>query len=245
MRAFRRLSLRAWAVLGALAALAGALWIIPIVLVDAPWTHVAFDQSPATFASVAQLAAIGLICAEIYRRRDRAQRAAGTSLAFWRRPSLIWLLIALGFLFMAVDEQLRLHERMDERILSWLDLEQDAVTDRLDDAIVALYGVVGLTLMWLYRPELGPYRRELSLLAPGLVLYILMVFIDVLTNRVDILFHLIEEPLDAYVVHDFLGGLEEALKLLSEWLLLAAFLVVRTAIVEDPARGLVAVRSAA
>ena len=51
--------------------------------------------------------------------------------------SRVWGLIAGGFVFLAVDEALQIHERLDFVIHKALNIRETALTDRLDDAIIA------------------------------------------------------------------------------------------------------------
>lgn len=64
--------------------------------------------------------------------------------SFWRDPSVVWAIIASGFLFLAADEVLRIHENLDQLIHYVFGLKETNLTDRIDDLIVGMYGLVGI-----------------------------------------------------------------------------------------------------
>lgn len=170
------------------------------------------EDSPVTWLSFLQLVATATLagCVFLWRRRQHPERTVV------RAPWFIWFLIAVGFLFLAIDEVTKLHESLDEALHRSLALEETGWTDRLDDVIVAGYGLVGVSLLYWYRAELAPYSAALPLLVGGLVLFVLMVIIDTFVNRPDILTLLIAEPETTYRLVKWIEAVEDGIKLLAE-----------------------------
>ncbi|CAN5313190.1 hypothetical protein BH23VER1_BH23VER1_02260 [soil metagenome] len=162
-----------------------------------------------TVASILQLAATGAICAAVFARR---RQAGGASAA--RRPSFIWLAFAAGFVFLALDEWLEIHENLDGWIHKYV-LQQPPtnLTDRIDDFIIIGYGGIGLGLIVLFRRELTHFGPALPYLAFAFVASVLSVGADAVSNRED----LISGPLHTWVT---VG--DDVFKLLAEAGFLAA-----------------------
>jgi hypothetical protein len=123
------------------------------------------------------LYAIGCLAASLYAVRRAAAERKG-----WQQPYWLWFLVALGFMFLALDEILEIHEYLDVYLHNALHLQETMLTDRLDDIIPALYGLAGLGVLVLYRAELLHYRRLLPLVLAGGVLAGASVVLDLLTN---------------------------------------------------------------
>jgi hypothetical protein len=175
------------------------------------------ENGPLTILSFIQLAVIAILCWQILR-----SRSAGMDKVSWRSPVFLWVLLSCGFVFLAVDEVLMLHERFDRIIHRLLNLEETGVTDRLDDILVGIYGVIGIAVLLMYRVELRVFSERIGLLASGFVLFLAMVVFDVLTNRDDVLLYLFDEE-RAHTLYAWLTISEESLKVVSEAVFLVAF----------------------
>ena len=127
-----------------------------------------------------------------------------------------------GFLFLAADDLFLIHEDMDRRIRFAFNLAETGLTDRIDDLLIGLYGVVGIGVLVAYREEWRPYRQARPLLSWGFVLLFLMVALDLLTNRDDIL-SLVFTAERAAVLRIWLSHIEDSLKIFAEALFLVAF----------------------
>ena len=180
----------------------GLIVAIAVILgyrAGAPAQH--FGESGfTTWVSGAQLLAISSLSWKIWSQRDGRLVRGG-----WREPSLLWALIAVGFLFLTIDELVQIHEQLDQWVHSLLGITETAITDRLDDALVAGYAVLGLGVLFGYRAELRLLRRALSLIVLGFVLLLAMIFLDMLFRN------------------DWASAVEESLKLFSEAAFLTAF----------------------
>ena len=174
------------------------------------------EGDPITWLSFVHLLGIGGVAGRVFYYRT------GGSLypEVWRNPTFVWLLIALGFLFLAIDEVAKIHESLDHFVHRVLQIQETGLTDRLDDAIVFGYGCSGGAVLYAYRSELVQYRAALPLVLCGFVLFVCMGLLDALMNRADVfLFMGISQEGSAFL-GEWLGGVEEGVKILAE----AAFL---------------------
>ncbi len=99
-----------------------------------------------TILSAVQLLVVSMLSYKIYQARGMMGRSS-----FWRDPSVVWAIIASGFLFLAADEVLRIHENLDKLIHYVFGLKETNLTDRIDDLIVGMYGLVGIGVLIAYR----------------------------------------------------------------------------------------------
>ncbi|WP_319548238.1 hypothetical protein [Desulfogranum marinum] len=120
-----------------------------------------------TKLSVFQLLVIGWLSYNIFRTQ-RIQRRS----SLWRDSSFVWLIIALGFLFLAVDELFLVHENIDYFIHDVFNMEETALTDRIDDFLVGLYGLAGIGVLFVFRDELKAYRETFVFFVIGFVLFL-------------------------------------------------------------------------
>ena len=175
-----------------------------------------------TFFSCAQLATIAFVCDRIGRERRGAvaTRAAASGARIWR-------LMALGFAFLALDEVAQIHEKLDYLAHTLFIGEETALSDRLDDLIVGAYAAVGLWVMHHYRGELTRHRAMRPFLVAGFVLLGVMVVLDALTNRADLVGLVFEDRATMRTVLGAASVCEDGLKLAAEGVFLAGFLAVR------------------
>ena len=174
------------------------------------------EGDPITWLSFAHLLVTGSLAGGVfYSRTD-----GSLDLAVWRQPAFVWLLIAFGFLFLAVDEVAKIHESLDRFAHRLLQRPETALTDRLDDAILLGYGLSGMAVLYAYRSELISYRPVLPLVICGFVLFLFMGLLDALVNRPDVFLFMGISQEGSASLGKWLGGVEEGLKILAE----AAFL---------------------
>jgi hypothetical protein len=133
-------------------------------------THRFFrERKVGTYLSALNLAATAVISALI----ARAVRPA--------RFARFWWVAAVGFVWLAADDLLVLHERIDRATHALLGLDPDhPITDRLDDLIVAGYGALALALAWAYRTDLVRLRWMVRILTLAFALFAAMVVVDIL-----------------------------------------------------------------
>jgi hypothetical protein len=171
-----------------------------------------------TWISALQLFAISwLAFTTLNTRRSKAGRL------HWRDPLFIWALISIGFLFLALDDLFMIHESLDKKIHHFFNMKETGFSDRIDDFIIGLYGIFGISILYAYREEMKNYRQILPYLAYGFALLFTMVALDALTNRRDILSFLIEQRDLVKSVYIGLSILEDSFKLLAESCFLVGF----------------------
>ena len=174
------------------------------------------EGDPITWLSFVHLLAISGLAGGVFYGRTGGSRDP----ALWHHPAFVWLLIALGFLFLAVDEIAKIHESLDRFTHRLLQRPETGLTDRLDDAILLGYGLSGALVLYVYRSELLSYRAVLPLVTCGFVLFIFMGLLDALVNRPDVFLFMGIGQEGSESLGKWLGGVEEGLKILAE----AAFL---------------------
>ena len=132
-------------------------------------------------------------------------RAAGSET--WERR--LWFLVSGAFVFLALDDYLLIHERIDKRIHKIFQIRETQFTDALDSVIVLLYGVAAIAVVAVFRHFLKQY--------PGSFAYLGVAFFFLLSTIVlDLVY--IDVPINnAY--------LEESCKVLSEYFFLLAFVM--------------------
>ena len=171
-----------------------------------------------TLFSCAQLLATAYYSSRIFQvRRPRARRVGSISAAW------VWAFIAAGFVFLAADEAFEIHERLDLFVHRILQIQETGWTDRLDDAIIAMYGVIGLAILWLFRDEILICKEIRRPLGVGFLCVFASVFCDAISNRDDVLSWLCGDVLRARQLRSWFDVGDGAFTLLAEGLFLAAF----------------------
>ena len=200
--------------------------IVATVLVSLPFDMVYRqfeDGGFITYFSVIQLFVLSYLAHRIFK--IRAEGVAHP----WRSPVAIWAYISLGFSFLALDDLLMIHEFIDQVIHHVGQIQETALTDRIDDLLVGFYGLVGIGMLVRYRSELKRYRKALIYVIAGFVCLFIMVGIDVVTNRDDILL-LLFAPETVQSISQYIFVFEEGFKLISEaFFIVAAYICRETA----------------
>lgn len=168
--------------------------------------------------SAVQMVATAIFALRIFNVR----RSAATFVRTFRNTHLVWALIGAGFLYLPLDEVLGLHQALDGVVHRIFGLHETALSDRLDDAIIAAYGLIGVVVIVRYWTELRPLlvRRWIVL---GFVFLGVAVVIDALTNRPDVALWLVGEPAAALQCNGLFKAFEALAQLIAESLFLVAF----------------------
>jgi len=159
------------------------LVIALVILISYPFGQLEQQFKDGGFIDIfsgIQLFVVAYYAHRVFKARSAAFRKP------WRSPSAIWGVISAGFTFLALDELATIHEGLDKLIHLVLNLQETGVSDRLDDLIVALYGVVAIALLVVYHQELKRYRLAFPYVLGGFALLFCMIGIDALSNRDDI-----------------------------------------------------------
>ena len=168
------------------------------------------DSGFITYFSAIQLLIASFLACKVFQIRSQKM-----FILPWRSSSAIWLLISAGFCFLALDDLLMIHESTDKAIHAILRMQETGLSDRIDDVIVGLYGLLALGAFAAYRKELKRYLAALPFAVAAFVLLFAMVGVDIMTNRNDLLLTMfsLEQVID---IKSWIFVLEEGLKLLSE-----------------------------
>ncbi len=142
-----------------------------------------------------------------------------------KSSSAIWGFISIGFLYLAADEYFSIHENIDYFIHYLFNMQETNLTDRIDDIIIGIYGIIGIWLLYLYREEMKRFKDAFPLLIAGFIMLFLTVGFDILTNGKDILSMFLEANVVALIYHP-LELVEESFKVMAEACYLVAFYMV-------------------
>ena len=130
------------------------------------------EHKPGTWASVAALAASGVVCLRIWRRTKAAP------------VGVFWLAFGLLMLVVAGDDQFTGHESLDHVIHKLLRRDPgDPVTDHLDDLFVLLYTLPAFYLAWVHRRRLIEARLTIQLLAIAFCFFVGQAVVDFLSDN--------------------------------------------------------------
>ena len=176
------------------------------------------EGSFLTHLSAIQLFAISWISFQIFRVRNQGEGNAFNL----RNHRILWWLIAAGFLYLFADELFKIHEGIDSRIHSVFHLRESGWTDRIDDLLILGYALVGLGVIAFYRSEFVIMKRGLPYFICGFVALFLMIGLDVITNRDDLIRSFVDRDL-VKPVHTCLSFAEEGMKVFSGGLFVIAF----------------------
>lgn len=130
----------------------------------------------------------------------------------WSRECVFWIVIAGGFAFGALDESFLFHERIDKVIHEILSLQQTPWTDRFDDLIVGLYVGMAAWFVFMGAKVESFLDQTKRLFALGLMIAVVMVGLDLLTNGREFMTWLFGPGL-GMLLRTWLSILEDCLKL--------------------------------
>jgi hypothetical protein len=119
-----------------------------------------------------------------------------------------WWTVAVGMMFLAADEFYGIHEELDRgihKLMGWRDTKH-WLTDHLDDAIEALYGIVALVWADRHFEKVLMLRWPALILGAGFIGFVLMLVLD-LSGR--------------------FAAVEDSIKLVAETLILSALISAR------------------
>ena len=149
------------------------------------------EKSIVTDVSTLQLA----LCSSVSSIISVAVLRQKGSLTLYK--GLIWIAIAFGCAYLAMDDAFMYHERLDRTIHSLLGWEETSLSDRIDDILVGIYGVIGIAFIFLNRNYFSFSPRFIKYAKLSFSFCILMVFCDsrgfgLVDNLRPLLFHLEE-----------------------------------------------------
>ncbi|MBI5187215.1 MAG: hypothetical protein HZA01_16035 [Nitrospinae bacterium] len=141
-----------------------------------------------------------------------------------KRKMLFWVLCCAGFFFLCADEWFEIHENLDFWLHHALGIKETHLTDRLDDLIVLLYGVLFAIGAFKFYKDVLECKGMVRWLVIALVLFLIMSFFDFLSND-DYLYQFLanDRGLDKEI-GIILGTIEDSFKLLAEGAFVIAFM---------------------
>lgn len=138
------------------------------------------------------------------------------NLRVFKAKHVVWLFISVGFLFLAFDELFEIHENMDYLIHEVFKLRETGFTDRIDDLIILVYALTGMFVIYNYRDGLKRYVSALPYLKWAFTFLYIMILLDMISNRNDIVYFLIKDGSLADTVGKWLRITEDGFKLIAE-----------------------------
>lgn len=126
------------------------------------------EGRPGTYYSGLQLVASAVVAAVLARRAGR------------HPVRRFWWVVASAFLYLSLDEVFGLHEELDRgvhKLLGWHD-RRHWLTDHLDDAFVALYGLIALAWADRHFERLVRLRWTALMLGVAFVCFVGMTVLD-------------------------------------------------------------------
>lgn len=176
------------------------------------------EHRPLTWFSFLQLLGTAGVTGRIFQyRRSRVPYTAA-----WRAPFFLWFLVAMGFVYFAIDEVAGLHEEFDRALHGILQARPTELTDRLDGVIVGVYGVIGLWVLYVYRQELFHYRDVVPHVTLGFGLFGVMVLLDLASDGDAFFSWLTGSVVSGYQLARWVSALEDGMKLVAEGVFFSA-----------------------
>lgn len=128
--------------------------------------HEKFAGSLFSAVQIAVIGAVALASAVAYHFRQAS------------RECCFWLASAVAFFFFAFDEYFLIHENLDKWILHALQLPKNRLTDKLDDLIVLVYGLIALYILYKSWPWLRRHAGFIRNVKAGFACLLIMIFFD-------------------------------------------------------------------
>ena len=141
------------------------------------WDFFDGERNAITWFSTLQLLVVGLVAYANYALIGLLKRA-GAGAPTDRR--WIWLVFALGFVFLGIDERFEVHEALRDNVLIPADLFVGLAWARPGDIVLHLYLGIGLILTGFLISELRRAPRALTLFLAAIGLSGIVVVIDAL-----------------------------------------------------------------
>ncbi len=190
-----------------------------IVFVGSEFNNPIREEAFATKFSCFELLISAYLSLNVFLLRNK-----NNNLVSLKTSHIIWLIIAIGFIYLACDEIGEWHERIDAFTHIYFHIQETALTDSLDDLIIGLYFITGLCFLYAYKKELYLYFRETwNLFIVGFILTVFYIVFDALTNRYDFLPFLFGDNSTTKTMFLNITFLEDKIKIFAEGIFIAGF----------------------
>jgi hypothetical protein len=202
-----------------------ALWNTALMVAGVSWAALldwrigwCFREGrPMTWASFFQLILVAAIAREIWIAVDHSRSE------LCRGGAKLWRLMWWGFLFLACDELLKIHETVDHRICDLFNLDSSGSADHIDDVIVGLYGLAGAAILLRYWREALRLRAAPWYFGLAAAATVATVGIDLLGGSKELLSVYFPTPVALHNALSVLDIAEEACKIYGEVFFVGAF----------------------
>ncbi len=145
------------------------------------------------------------------------------SLQSWKSSQILWVIIAMGFIFLALDELIHIHDMFGKQIAQFAFINNPKIASRIDDLIIVVYFSVGIIFLYFFRNEIEKHTKVKPLFLVGFLTLFVMVGIDIIPSRIvhflSIIFH---TPYDT-IRQTWLPLAKDATKLFTESFFIAGF----------------------
>jgi len=145
------------------------------------WTLFWGEHNAITWFSTVQLLLIGLVA---YVNHEASALMRRLEIAGSARHQWIWLVFALGFVFLALDERFEIHEALREDVMQPAELFVGIPYLKPGDIGLFLYFMVGLGFAWFLFGELRRQPLSLVFFAAALLLALSFMVVDSLPKPV-------------------------------------------------------------
>lgn len=141
-----------------------------------------------------------------------------------KNKELIWIIICLGFLFMAIDEVNEIHENIDFGLKFNLTINGSNLLIKIDDLLIGIFAITGITLFFIFSTEIKIFKEAIPYFIVIFVFTFIMILIDLPESRTNIIFFFLQDMFLARKYGYWINITEEVLKLLIEGLIIGTFL---------------------
>ena len=101
-----------------------------------------------------------------------------------------WVILAVGFTFLALDEVVQFHERVGSVIGHNMN---SGIFRNWNDVIVIAYGIIALPIIAVIFPSIAQYKTTLKLFCLAFIFYLLHTFIDSTQDPSTVISRILEE----------------------------------------------------
>ncbi len=177
------------------------------------------EKTFITYLSVIQL----LVCSVLTYKIFKLRKIETIESKVKSKTYKLWALMSMGFAYLALDDATRIHENIDKRIHILFHIKETNITDRLDDLIVGFYVICGIIILFKFYEEIKLHKHMLSYLIACFIPIFLMVALDLVTERKDVLKLFISDHLLRNNIFHWLRAIEEIFKIIAGGILVSMF----------------------
>lgn len=168
------------------------------------------EEGFITYVSCLQLLIAAILAGKIFKH-ERASRNFKTA-----KSGLFWLIISIGLFFLALDDALEIHEKIDLWLHGFFNFQETNFTDFADDIVVGGYVLLFLAYIARKWQTIQVYKPSFRFFKIGFILTVVMIIFDLVTNNDYFTSLFIKDPDQGRVIRQVLGVLEDILKIFAE-----------------------------